>query len=126
MKVYAISTDTKLIDSLVKSGQVFLIKEGATTGVTGVLLAKGATENFPVISFLAQAHEDYMDPKASAMVLEVLKSHLKLEFETHTLEAEAAEIESKMKDMMARAKQVNSQYKKTVADLSGGLNPMYV
>ncbi len=127
-KVYGIATQSGLLDALVKSGKVSLIKEGATTGVTGVLLAQGAVENFPVVSFLAQAHEEYMDPKASAMVLEVLKTYLKLDFETRTLEAEAAEIESKMKDLLARAKQANTQYKKAAADLGGGpnnLGPMY-
>ena len=125
-KVYGIASDNKLLDGLVKAGSVTLIKEGATTGVTGVLLAQGAVEGFPVTSFLAQAHEEYMDPKASAMVLDVLKTHLKLDFETHTLEAEATEIESKMKDMMARAKASHAQYKKAVeSGADESLGPMY-
>ncbi|VVB57619.1 PAC2 family protein [uncultured archaeon] len=125
-KVYGIASQEKLLDALVKSEQVTLIKEGATTGVTGVLLAQGAVEGFPVVSFLAQAHEEYMDPKASAMVLDVLKTHLKLDFETRTLESEAAEIESKMKDMMARAKASHAQYKKSAETGTGdSLGPMY-
>jgi len=125
-KVYAIASDNKLLDGLQKADKVQLIKEGATTGVTGVLLAQGAVEGFPVVSFLAQAHEDHMDPKASAMVLEVLKDHLKLGFETRTLEAEAAEMESKMKDLLSKAKAAHIQYKKT-ADLGvpNNLGPMY-
>lgn len=125
-RVYGIASDNKLLASLEKAGRVKLIKEGATTGVTGVLLAQAAVEGFDVVSFLAQAHEDYMDPKASAMVLEVLKRHLSLDFETHTLEAEAAEIESKMKDMLSRAKAAHAQYKKT-ADLGvpQDMGPMY-
>ncbi len=124
-KVYGIASQTGLLDALVKAGSVSLIKEGATTGVTGVLLAQGMVEGFPVVSFLAQAHEEYMDPKASAMVLEVLKTHLKLDFETKTLESEAAEIESKMKDMMARAKTSHAQYKKTAELGPESLGPMY-
>ena len=126
-KVYAIASDNKLLETLQKANQVSLIKEGATTGVTGVLLAQGAVEGFPVVSFLSQAHEDHMDPKASAMVLEVLKIHLKLDFETKTLEAEAGEMESKMKDILAKGKASHAQYKKT-AELGvppNNLGPMY-
>ncbi len=124
-KVYGIASMEKLLVDLERHHQVKLIKEGATTGVTGVLLAQGAVENFPVVSFLAQAHEEFMDPKASAMVLEVLKSYLDLEFETSTLEHEAAETESKLRDMMAKSKAAHTQYKKTAEISNPNLGPMY-
>lgn len=124
-KVYAIASDEKLLAELERHHQVQLIKEGATTGVTGVLLAQGAVEGFSVISFLAQAHEDYMDPSASATVLEVLKSYLKLDFDTSALGKEALEIESKMKDVMAKAKAAHAHYKKTAEAGTPNLGPMY-
>lgn len=124
-KVYAIASSEKLLGELERHHQVQLIKEGATTGVTAVLLAQGAVEDFPVVSFLAQAHEEYMDPNASATVLEVLKSYLKLDFDTGALKEEAAELEVKMKDILSKARASHQQYKKT-ADLAGpNLGPMY-
>ncbi|HID72946.1 TPA: proteasome assembly chaperone family protein, partial [Candidatus Micrarchaeota archaeon] len=39
--VYIISSDRKVVDDLVKKRAVKPIKEGATTGVTGILLTKG-------------------------------------------------------------------------------------
>ncbi|MDE1798139.1 MAG: proteasome assembly chaperone family protein, partial [Candidatus Micrarchaeota archaeon] len=124
-KVYAIASSEKLVGELERHHQVQLIKEGATTGVTGVLLAQGAVENFPVVSFLAQAHEDYMDPRASATVLEVLKSYLSIEFDTSALDKEAATIEAKMKELMAKAKEAHAHYKKTAESAAPNLGPMY-
>lgn len=127
-KVFAIASQESLLKDLERHHKVSLIKEGATTGVTGVLLAQGAIEGFPVVSFLAQAHEDYMDPRASALVLEVLKSYLDLEFDTATLDAEAAQMESKMKDVLAKAKATHTHYKKTAdahAPQDSNLGPMY-
>ena len=124
-KVYGIASSAKLLAELERHHQVKLIKEGATTGVTGVLLAQGAMEGFPVVSFLAQAHEDFMDPKASALVLEVLKSYLSLEFETSTLEHEAVEAEAKLRDLMAKSKAAHVQYKKTAEISNPNLGPMY-
>ena len=62
--VYSIASMPKLSDGLEKLENVKMIKEGATTGVTGVLLARGAIDDYPVISLLAESHEGYMDPKS--------------------------------------------------------------
>jgi uncharacterized protein len=124
-KVYAITSMDKLTAELERHHKVKLIKEGATTGVTGVLLAEGAIENFPVVSFLAQAHEETMDPHASAMVLEVLKSYLSLEFDTNELDKEAESLDIKMKELLARTKSATAHYKKNEEATSQDLGPMY-
>jgi len=122
-EVYSIASLPELSKELEKIKTVKLIKEGATTGVTGVLLARGAVEKYPVISLLAESQEGYMDPKAAAMVLEVLKGMLKIDIDTSVLENEAKLIDTKVKDMMGKAKAANTEYKK-VQD-SGSLGPMY-
>lgn len=122
-EVYSIASLPELAGELEKIKSVKLIKEGATTGVTGVLLARGAVENYPVISLLAESQEGYMDPKAAAMVLEVLKTMLKIDVNTAALENEAKLIDTKVKDVMGKAKAANNDYKK-VQD-SGSLGPMY-
>src|SRR3990167_6759538 len=45
--VYSIASLPELTSKLEKMKRVKLISEGATTGVTGVLLARGAVENYP-------------------------------------------------------------------------------
>jgi uncharacterized protein len=123
-KVYAIASMPKLTSELERHHLVSMIKEGATTGVTGVLLTRGAVEKFPVVSFLAPAHGNYMDPKAAAIVLEILKSYLRVDFDTSALEKESELIEDKMKEMLARAKQSHNHYNKTVQE-HASLGSMY-
>ncbi len=122
-EVFAIASLPELIPALERLPSVKMIKEGATTGVTGVLLARGAVENYPVISLLAESQEGYMDPKAAAMVLEVLKAMLKFDIDTKTLENEAKAIDTKVKDVMSKAKTAHSDYKKVQDGAS--LGPMY-
>jgi uncharacterized protein len=121
--VYAISSLPELSAQLEKLPGVELIKEGATTGVTGMLLARGAVEKYPVVSLLAESQQGYMDPKASAMVLEALKALAKIDIDTSTLEHEAAKIDSKVKEIVGKAKSAHSQYKKV--ENEGGLGTMY-
>jgi len=122
-EVFAIASTPELGRSIEKIKTVKLIKEGATTGVTGVLLARGSVENYPVISLLAESQEGYMDPKAAAMVLEVLKELLKISVDTTALENEAKAIDSKVKNIVNKAKTSHSDYKK--AQNEGSLGTMY-
>ena len=108
---------------LEKIKSVKMIKEGATTGVTGVLLAQGAIEKYPVVSLLAESQEGYMDPKAAAMVLEVLRQIIKVELDTESLEHEAKIIDDKVKNVISKAKTAHSEYKKVQNE--GSLGPMY-
>ena len=122
-EVYAITSLPELSHEIEKIKTVKLIKEGATTGVTGVLLARGAVEGYPVVSLLAESQEGYMDPKAAAMVLEVLKEILKINLDTKALEEEAKLIDDKVKNVMSKAKTSHTDYKK--AQNEGSLGPMY-
>jgi len=123
-EVYTIASLPEIGPKLEKIPTVKLIKEGATTGVTGVLLARGAVEKYPVISLLAESHEGYMDPKAAAMVIEVLNEVLGTKIDTAALENEAKMIDDKVKNVIGKAKTVHSEYKK-VQNESPSLGPMY-
>jgi len=120
--VYSIASLPELDKQLEKLNKVQMIKEGATTGVTGVLLARGAIEKYPVISLLAESHEGYMDPKAASMVLETLSDILKISIDTSALENEAKVIDEKVKHVVDKAKTAHTDYKKA-QDTS--LGPMY-
>jgi len=71
-EVYIVSSDQKMIKNAKSKKIAKPIKEGATTGVTGVLLTKGTLENFPITTILAESSEEYLDPKAASKVLKVL------------------------------------------------------
>lgn len=119
-EVYAIASNMDLVNKVSKYKTVKMIKEGATTGVTGVLLARGADEGFDVVSLLAEAQPEYMDPRAASMVIEVLNEMLGLKIETASLDQEAKTIESKMREVMSKAKASQTNYKKAES-----LGPMY-
>jgi len=121
--VYCITSMPALSAELEKMKGVELIKEGATTGVTGILLARGAVDKYPVISLLAESQQGYMDPKAAAMVLEILKELIKIDVDTTTLEHEAAKIDNKVKEIVGKAKNAHAAYKKVESE--GSLGTMY-
>lgn len=118
--VYAIASNMDMVNKVSKFKTVKMIKEGATTGVTGVLLARGADEGFDVVSLLAEAQPEYMDPRAASMVIEVVNEMLGLKIETNSLDQEAKLIENKMREVMNRAKASQTHYKKAES-----LGPMY-
>ena len=116
-KIFAIASTAYLQKTLENEPKMQLVKEGVTTGVTGVLLAKGAIDDFPVISFLSQASAEYMDPIASVSILDAIKVYLSLDdLDTSDLKRDARNVESKMKDLMQKTKQTQSPYKRTSQD----------
>jgi len=117
-KIFAVASVENLQKKLDEDPKVQLVKEGVTTGVTGVLLARGAIDKFPVVSFLSQANTDFMDPMASVTVLECLKDYLNLKLDMSDLVKDAHNVESKMKNMLQKAKQTSAHYQKTTKEAS--------
>jgi len=118
--VYVISSDAKLAKSVLSKKGVKPIKEGATTGVTGVLLTKGVIEKYPVISILAEASQDYLDPKAAANVLRVLSEFINVPIDTTDLDNEANELTKTIKENVIKSK-VPSKRLSSVREESGSM-----
>lgn len=110
--LYAIASTDALIAKLSKHKEIKLIKEGATSGVTGLLLARGAISNFPVMSLLSEAGEQHLDPAAASMLLKKLGDILQVSLDTSELDKEALEIEQKMRSIMEKTKIASKDYKK--------------
>lgn len=102
--VYVISSDKKTVKNIVSKKIAKPIKEGATTGVTGILLSKGALEKFSVLSILAEASQDYLDPKAASNALKVLSSVLGISIDTGRLEREGKELTVALKEASIKSK----------------------
>ena len=115
--VYSITTDQKIAKRLLDLG-VELIKEGATTGVTAILLAESVYRKIPTTSLLAEAHAEYADPRGASMVLRVTKDILGIEMNLKELEKEARIIEKKMKELISKSSKVQEKYKKLEDTLS--------
>jgi len=103
-EVYAVSSDQNQIKNLISRKIVKPIKEGATTGVTGLLLTRGALDNFPITTILAESAEEYLDPKAASKVLKVLVRLTGIRINTYRLDQEAKELSSDLKDSIIKAR----------------------
>lgn len=103
-EVYIVSSDQKMIKDVTSKKIAKPIKEGATTGVTGVLLTKGTLEKFPITTILAESSEEYLDPKAASKVLKVLTKLTGINVKTAKLDAEAKELSKGIKESMIRAR----------------------
>jgi len=103
-KVYVVSSNKELVKKLVDKKMVKPIREGATTGVTGVLLSMGAMKRFPVMTILAESSEDYLDPNAAVKVLKTLSYFLGVKISTSDLDKEAKELALEMKEKVVKSK----------------------
>jgi uncharacterized protein len=120
-KIYGIASNDTVAKFLEKKG-IELIKEGVTTGVSGVLLAKCALEGFPAMSLLAESQQGYPDPRAAATLLEKLDSIIGMKIDTKALMKEAGVIETKMRQMTEQLRKVKKTYKRAEG---GEYPPMY-
>lgn len=110
-QIYGIAS-TEKIAKFIESKKVKLIQEGVTTGVSGVLMARCAAENFPAMSLLVQTKRGYPDPRASATLIEKLNSLINLKIDTKALIAEAGKIEEKMRRLLDQLSKAKITYKR--------------
>lgn len=104
LSLYVVSSKNELSKEFLEDKKFTSIKEGATTGVSGLLLTKGVIENFPVTLLLVEASEDNMDPGAAALVLSALSKHLGIKVDTTRLDKEAKELASQMRESVVKSK----------------------
>jgi len=104
--VYVVSSDAAVVKDVIKKRIAKPIKEGATTGVTGILLAKGAMDKFRITTILAESSEEYLDPGAAKNVLKVLTKMTGKSIDTRRLEKEAKEFSKDIKEAVLKSRVV--------------------
>ncbi len=109
-KMYAIASNQQLRDSLKKQG-FELVKEGATQGVSGVLIAECAAEKFPAVNFMTQTNTP-LDPRGAAKLIDKVMPMAGVKIDTKLLVQEAEKIETKLKDAIDEMKQMHASYSK--------------
>ncbi len=110
-KVFAIVSDKKTADLITKKG-INLVKEGVTTGVSGVLIAKCTAEKIPSITLLAESPYSYPNPAASAKLIKSLNEIISLGVNVKELLEEASKIENKLRSMISQMKKGKASYEK--------------
>ncbi|MFH1750272.1 MAG: PAC2 family protein [Candidatus Micrarchaeota archaeon] len=116
-KIYGIGSTKGMVDRLKKEG-VEVIKEGATQGVSGLLIAECASQKFPAANLLIQTSQP-MEPKGSAKLLSKLSEMIKVPIDVKPLMAEGDVIEEKIKNSMEKIRSLHTKYDEM------GQNPAY-
>jgi uncharacterized protein len=89
---------------LLKQHGIQSFEEGVISGVAGILLNEGRKRDFDVITLLAEAHPDFPDAKAAALVLETIDDlMLGIEFDAKPLFEEAQRIEEHIREIQKQA-----------------------
>lgn len=107
-KIYGICSTRKMADKLKKHG-VELVREGATQGVSGLLIAECASENLNAANLLVQTDMP-MAPQRAALLLNKLKGIIGLDVEVKQLEAEGKAIQEKIAESMSKIKAMHADY----------------
>ena len=89
---------------MLKENSIRSFEEGVISGVAGVLLNEGRKHDFDVLTLLAEAHPDFPDARAAALVLEAIdRILLGIEFDAKPLFEEAQRIEEHIKAIQKQA-----------------------
>ena len=107
--VFVVSSDPSVVKDIIAKKIAKPIKEGATTGVTGILLAKGTLDSYPVTTILAESSEEYLDPKAASNVIKVLTKMTGIQVSTARLEKEAEEFSKDIKEAVLKSRVVKKK-----------------
>ncbi len=115
--IYGIASTDRMSGLLKKNG-VELIREGATQGVSGVLIAECAARGVDAANLLVQSGAP-LDPRASSRLLQKVAAVTKLPVNTTDLIKQADSIEKRVRDSMEKVKDMHANYKEFEQ------NPMY-
>jgi len=107
-KIFGIASNPAMGEKL-KAGGIDLIREGATQGVSGVLIAECASQNFPAANIMVQTNAP-LDPSASAKLLDKLSELIGTKIDTKALSTEGKKIEGKMKEALDKMKKMDTGY----------------
>ena len=107
--IYGIASTDKVAEEL-KKNKISLIKEGATQGVSGVLISQCALRSFPAANLLIPT-DKLLDPRASAKLIDASTKLIGFELSTEELLKEADEVEKKIKGTFDKMKSMNTDYK---------------
>lgn len=107
-KIYGIAS-TPAITNQLKKANVELIREGATQGVSGVLIAEAAAQQFPAANLMIQTNQP-LDPRGSAKLLDRFAKITKLSVDTSPLVTEAKKVETHMTEALQRLQTMHKNY----------------
>ncbi len=107
--VFGIASTEGLKNDLKETG-VTIVKEGVTTGVTGLILANAYVRKFPAAAILTSSRGMNINLVGAANVLDKLSELLHIKIDTEKLKKEGEEIEEKLKKLIKDSKEAKKTY----------------
>ena len=111
--VFAIASNDAMKKEVQRAG-LKPVGEGVATGVSALMLINAVTEGLPDISVLVPVDPNILDPKYAELAIKNVNKLVKLNVDVSELEEEAKEVESKIKDLLKRNKEVQDVHKKVI------------
>lgn len=115
---YVISPQADLVKKAVKSG-LKSVNEGVIAGVSALLITGARDFQIPTIDLLVEVNPLIMDPKYAQTAIEGLHKLIGLEIDLSELQKESKEVESRVRDMMKKAKESHEHYSKSTEEAEG-------
>lgn len=116
--IHGIASTQEMRDSLKASG-VDLIKEGATQGVSGVLIAECAAQKFPAANLMIETNKP-LDPVGTARLVDLLSKITGLKIDTQSLVKEGKQVEENLKQAMQKMQSLHEDYQQLQQNPSYG------
>ncbi|MGC8548027.1 MAG: proteasome assembly chaperone family protein [Candidatus Micrarchaeia archaeon] len=108
---FVIASQKDLFDRAVKLG-LKPIEEGVIAGVSAVLLTGASQLNIPMIDILVEVNPEIMDPKYAEIAINALNKLMNTQIDLSELEKETKEVESKVREILKKAKETHEHYNK--------------
>ncbi len=111
-KAYAISSDPQIRKKISAAG-IDLIADGVVAGVSAIMLLKAQQFNVAITDLLVPVNPQIMDPKYAETAIVNLKKLVDISINTDELEAESKELQSRVREMLKKAKSSHEQLDNT-------------
>ena len=106
VKVFSLTTNGESSSYVEGIDGLLKFRQGMVSGMTGLLQYKGRIAEFPVISFLAEAHENFPDSRSAAAVLAKLNKLVpKITIDPEPLLQQAEKVEDQIRQALSQIKQ---------------------
>jgi uncharacterized protein len=114
---YVISTQQDLMKKAAKVG-LKSVNEGVIAGVSALLITGAKEFQIPTIDLLVEVNPLIMDPKYAETAIEGLRKLIGLQVDLSELQKEAKDVESRVRDMMKKAKSSHEHYSNATDEVS--------
>lgn len=113
---YIIASDPELAKKAAKQG-LKPVNEGVIAGVSALLITGAREFNIPTVDVLVEVNPLIMNPKYAEVAIWGLSKLLGIKIDTKELEGEAKEVESRVREMLKKAKDSHEHYSKATEEV---------